>query len=181
MLKKVLRFTGLAAFALAWITVFLSIQRNTWFNFFKHALSDLGGPRAVDPWIYNVGLVATGAMASVYGVYLALVSTSKASIYASSFVFIAGIFLALVGVFPSGTRPHVFVSTWFFVQAWMAMLASAIDFLAKKEVTTGAVLLSLSVIGPVGALLIRWPSVALLEVYGVILIGVYIVTLTKRY
>ncbi|MEM4984919.1 MAG: DUF998 domain-containing protein, partial [Sulfolobales archaeon] len=58
------RLTGLIAVFSAWTTIFLSVSKNPWFNVFKHALSDLGGPRAVDPWIYNVGLIVTGALAS---------------------------------------------------------------------------------------------------------------------
>lgn len=165
----------------AWITIFLSVSKNPWFNVFKHALSDLGGPRAVDPWIYNVGLIVTGALASTYATYLAKTSTSKISTYASSFIFIAGIFLALIGLFPSGTHPHVFVSTWFFIQMWMALVASTIDFLFKKQLIPGLTLLSLSTIGPLGALLVKWPSVALLEIYGIIIINAYVTVLTRKF
>ncbi|MEM2826282.1 MAG: DUF998 domain-containing protein [Sulfolobales archaeon] len=175
------RLTGLIAVFSAWITIFLSVSKNPWFNVFKHALSDLGGPRAVDPWIYNVGLIVTGALASTYATYLAKTSTSKISTYASSFIFIAGIFLALIGLFPSGTRPHVFVSTWFFIQMWMALVASTIDFLFKKQLIPGLTLLSLSIIGPLGALLVKWPSVALLEIYGIIIINAYVTVLTRKF
>ncbi|MEM2752299.1 MAG: DUF998 domain-containing protein, partial [Sulfolobales archaeon] len=98
-----------------------------------------------------------------------------------SFIFIAGIFLALIGLFPSGTHPHVFVSTWFFIQMWMALVASTIDFLFKKQLIPGLTLLSLSIIGPLGALLIKWPSVALLEIYGIIIINAYVTVLTRKF
>ncbi|TDA35036.1 hypothetical protein DSO06_03645 [Candidatus Nezhaarchaeota archaeon WYZ-LMO8] len=175
------RLCGVAAVVLAWLVILLSINRNPWFDLFKHALSDLGGPRAFDPWIYNLGLLITGVIALIYALYLAYFSTGKVALYASAFVFIAGIFLALIGIFPSGTRPHTFVSSWFFVQMWMAILASSIDFLAKKKMFSGMILLSISIAGPLIALLIEWPSVALLEVYGIILIDAYIVVLTVNY
>ncbi|MCS7139908.1 MAG: DUF998 domain-containing protein [Candidatus Nezhaarchaeota archaeon] len=175
------RFSGVAAAVLAWIVIFLSISRNSWFDFFRHALSDLGGSRASDPWVYNVGLVITGILASIYALYLASKSTGKIAVYASAFIFIAGIFLALIGVFPSGTRPHTFVSTWFFIQMWMAVITSAISFLVEKEVKLGALLLMLSAVGLLGALLIDWPSVALLEVFGIILIDIYVITLTVKH
>jgi Predicted membrane protein len=38
-------------------------------------------------------------------------------------VFVAGLFLALIGIYHAGTRPHVFVSTWFFVQMDTALIA----------------------------------------------------------
>lgn len=178
MLKTAWRLCGITAAVSAWITISLSILRNPWFNVFKHALSDLGGPRAIDPWVYNVGLVITGVLTSIYALYAASASASKIAVYASSFIFIAGIFLVLIGVFPSGTRPHTFVSTWFFVQMWMAVVASAIDFLARKRLVLGTLLLALSAAGLLAALLIKWPSVALLEIYGAVLINVYVVVLT---
>lgn len=179
--KRVWRACGIGAAALAWFVILLSASRNPWFDLFKHALSDLGGPGAYDPWIYNVGLLATGIVVSIYALYLAYASTGKISLYASAFIFIAGIFLALIGVFPSGTRPHTFVSSWFFVQMWMAILVSSVDFLAKRRLLPGTVLLTISIVGPLGALLIKWPSVALLEIYGIILIDVYVIILTINY
>ncbi|MDW8010354.1 MAG: DUF998 domain-containing protein [Sulfolobales archaeon] len=178
---RVARFAGLAAATLAWVVILASAYRNPWFNLFKHALSDLGGPGAADPWIYNAGLVATGLVTSAYGLYLAAASLGRLATYASAFVFISGIFLSLIGVFPSGTRPHTFVSTWFFVQMWMAVLASSLDFLLRKRLASGLTTTAIAIGGPLGALLIDWPSVALLEIYGVILIDVYVIVLTLNY
>lgn len=188
LLKRAWGLSGLGAASLAWAAIFASAHRNPWFDVFRHALSDLGGPRAVDPWIYNTGyriynygLMASGALASAYALYLAFASRGKVAIYASAFMFIAGAFLALIGVFPSGTRPHTFVSSLFFAQVWMALLASSIDFLARRLLPSGAALLTISILGPLGVLLVRWPSVALLEVYGIVLIDAYIVILTVNY
>ncbi len=175
------RLTGVATAALAWIVIALAASRNPWFDVFRHALSDLGGPRATDPWVFNAGLIAAGALTCVYALYLTHASASKALTFASALVFVAGIFLALIGVFPSRTYPHVFVSVWFFVQMWMAMVAAAVDFLVRRELAPGAVLLGLSVVGPVGALAIEWPSVALLEIYGIVIIDALVVLMTLRY
>ncbi|MEM4468763.1 MAG: DUF998 domain-containing protein [Candidatus Nezhaarchaeales archaeon] len=176
--KVLWRMCGVSAAILAWLMILLSISRNSWFDLFKHALSDLGGPRAFDPWIYNAGLFVVGMITSIYALYLAYSSTSKIALYASAFLFIAGIFLALIGVFPSGTRPHTFVSSWFFAQMWMAMLTSSTDFLLKRKLLSGTALLLISIVGPLCVPMIEWPSVALLEVYGIILIDVYVIILT---
>ncbi|MCX8205120.1 MAG: DUF998 domain-containing protein [Candidatus Nezhaarchaeota archaeon] len=169
------------AAAAAWVTIFISAYRNPWFDALKHALSDLGGPGATDPWIYNYGLVLTGAVVLVYAFYLAHRSSTKPMTYSSAFIFMAGLFLALIGVFPSGTRPHTFVSTWFFVQMWMAMASTTIDLVLRGALAHGLALLALSILGPAGALLVEWPSAALLEVYGVALIDVYVVILALKY
>ncbi|MEM4570516.1 MAG: DUF998 domain-containing protein [Desulfurococcaceae archaeon] len=176
------RYTGLIAVVLAWIVIAVSIAYNPWFNLFKYALSDLGDPRRANlPWIYNTGLIATGAVASVYSFYLAYRSTSKIHTFASAQVFVAGLFLALIGVFPSGTRPHVFVSVWFFIQMWLALLATLTGMVVEQRKTHATLLGLLAVIGPTGALLVKWPSVAILEIYGIIIINIYVAVLTKTF
>lgn len=180
-LYSIWRFTGVAAAILAWIIIALSISQNPWFNIHRHALSDLGDPKANKPWIYNIGLITIGIMMCIYSIYLTYTAGNKAHTYASALFFIAGIFLALIGVYPSGTRPHTFVSTWFFIQIWLAIIASAIGMAIDREIINGVVLGVIAVIGPLGALAIKWPSVALQEIYGVILIDIYAIILTTHF
>jgi len=168
------RFTGIAAAILAWVVIVLSILQNPWFNVYRHALSDLGGPKASRPWIYNVGLMVVGVVACLYSFYLTYRAASKVHVYASALLFIAGVFLALIGVYPSGTRPHTFVSTWFFIQMWLAVIASAVGMALDGRTVDSAILSAIAIAGPLGAVSIKWPSVALLEIYGVILIDIYI-------
>lgn len=178
------RFVGVIAIALAWIIIAISSALNPWFSISKHALSDLGGPKAENPWIYNYGLIVVGVLTCTYSLYLGYKAKEIAHIYASAFIFIAGIFLALIGVFPSSTRPHTFVSTWFFVQMWMAMMASAIGFV-RSEKALGTALLTLTIVAPLVASLVEasigWPSVAILEIYGIIILDIYVITLTLRF
>jgi len=175
------RFCGVVAAILAWIVIALAVSRNPWFNVFKHALSDLGDLKgANDPWIYNVGLIVTGVITCIYSLYIAYTSNNKVLVFASALLFVAGIFLALIGVYPAGTRPHTFVSTWFFIQMLLAIIAIAIGFTVEKALLHAAILWIISVIGPLGAILIKWPSVALQEIYGIILIDIAIVTITTK-
>lgn len=180
-MARLLRLAGLAAVVLAWAVIALSALRNPWFDLLEHAFSDLGGPGARDPWLYNYGLVATGSLTCVYSLYLAWRAGRKAHIFASAFLFVAGLFLALIGVFPASTRPHTFVSTWFFVQAWMAMVASAVGLARDGARARAALLWAMAVAGPLGALLVDWPSVAILETYGIAIVDVYVVVLTTRF
>ncbi|WP_243676060.1 DUF998 domain-containing protein [Vulcanisaeta distributa] len=122
--KQFLTYTGIIAAVLAWLFIAISISVNPWFIFTKNAFSDLGGPYATDPpWIYNYGLIITSVFVDLYSINLLLVSRNKVEDFASAFVFIAGLFLALIGIYhEGGTRPHVFVSTWFFTQMDMALI-----------------------------------------------------------
>jgi hypothetical membrane protein len=175
------RFTGIAAAIIAWIVIAISISRNPWFDIYRHALSDLGDAKANKPWIYNIGLIIVGGIVCIYSLYLTFTTNSKAYVYTSALLFIAGLFLALIGIYPSGTRPHIFVSTWFFIQMWLAVIATAIGMAIERRVFYGAILAIVAVIGPIGAIFIKWPSVALQEVFGVILIDLYVVILTLNF
>lgn len=177
-LYGVWRFTGIMAAVSAWLIILLSISQNPWFDVYRHALSDLGDSRANKPWIYNIGLIVIGLITCIYSLYLTYITNSKAHIYASALLFIAGIFLALIGVYPSGTRPHTFISTWFFIQMWLALLATAIGMVIDGRTIYAIVLGTMAIIGPLGAIFIKWPSVALQEIFGIVLIDIYIIILT---
>lgn len=179
--KQLWRFTGLIAIILSWIIIIVSVYLNPWFNVYKHALSDLGGPKANLPWIYNVGLVVVGSIVCIYSLYLAYVVTDKLYAFSSALMFIAGIFLALIGLFPSGTKPHDFVSLWFFVQIWLSLVAVAISMTKHRKIVHSSIMWIIAIIGPLGAILIKWPSVAILEIYGVILIDIYVAILTINF
>ncbi|MCG2870075.1 MAG: DUF998 domain-containing protein, partial [Vulcanisaeta sp.] len=124
--RGLIRYSGIIAVILAWVVIAVSISVNPWFVFTKNAFSDLGGPYATDPWIYNYGLIITSVFVDLYSINLLLTSRNKVESFASAFVFVAGLFLALIGIYHAGTRPHVFVSTWFFVQMDMALIALGI-------------------------------------------------------
>ncbi|NJE10491.1 DUF998 domain-containing protein [Thermococcus sp. MAR1] len=151
-----------------WLFVAWSISRNPWFSFWKNALSDLGGPEANSPWIYNCGLVVTAALILAFSVYLILSAVNKLQTVGSSYISISAIFLALIGVFHEGTSPHVFVSTYFFIQFFVGALFYGLG--SKKSLKSIAVILfSLAVVGA----FIRWPSTALLETYEILLLTLF--------
>jgi hypothetical protein len=77
LLRTLWRFCGVAAAVLAWIVIALAISANPWFDVFKHALSDLGGPSANMPQVYNFGLIATGIAICTYSLYIAYASKAR--------------------------------------------------------------------------------------------------------
>jgi len=181
-LEVIWRYSWLLGFSLFWVFLVLSISRNPWFDLRRHALSDLGDARrATDPWMYNAGLVVVGTVLCVYSLYVAYVSRGRLAVFSSALLFTAGLFLALVGVFPSGTRPHTFVSTWFFVQVWLSSIPLLVDSVRSRRPTYVASMASVSIIAPAVAYaveaLVGWPSVAILEVYGAVVVGLYLAVL----
>uniref|UniRef100_A0A7C4FFB8 DUF998 domain-containing protein n=1 Tax=Thermofilum pendens TaxID=2269 RepID=A0A7C4FFB8_THEPE len=167
---KALLLAGLSAFPAFHLVVALAVARNSWWSFWEHAFSDLGGPRAADPWVYNYGLVLLGVLLALFSLGLLSASRSNGAAFASGLYFTAGIFLALIGIYPSGTRPHTFVSTWFYAQSFLATLALGLALLHEKRRLPGAVLLLLSLSpAPLAYLvevLVGWPSVAAIEYFG---------------
>ncbi len=172
---------GPLAAAAAWLVIGASWLVNAdWFVFTRDAFSDLGGPGARMPWLYNLGLIAVGLMVVAYGACQALLHDSKAGVLGGGYMALAGVFLALIGVFPSGTRPHTFVSTWFFIQIDLALI-----LLAWATARLGGRLsrpaLALAVAAwPVAGIveaLIGWPSAAVLEAYGIIVIDLVVAAL----
>ncbi|MCG2879960.1 MAG: DUF998 domain-containing protein [Vulcanisaeta sp.] len=176
--RGLIRYSGIIAVILAWVVIAVSISVNPWFVFTKNAFSDLGGPYATDPWIYNYGLIITSVFVDLYSINLLLTSRNKVESFASAFVFVAGLFLALIGIYHAGTRPHVFVSTWFFVQMDMALIALGIGSLMGGDRGLGLFSLLLGVLAPIPALLIPWPSAATEEAYGIVIIDIWVVIRT---
>jgi hypothetical membrane protein len=120
---KAFRYCGILGGTVYWLFVAWGIHRNPWFSFFHNALSDLGSPEmAQAPWIYNYGLIVTAVLMFIFSVYLLLVAGTKVQTIGGAYISISAIFLALIGVFHAGTRPHGFVSTYFFIQFFMGGL-----------------------------------------------------------
>jgi len=169
-LTRALLLAGPSAFLAFHLVVALAAARNPWWSFWRHAFSDLGGPGAVDPWVYNYGLMLLGALLALFSLGLLAASRSRGAAFASGLYFTASIFLALIGAYPSGTRPHTFVSTWFYVQSLLATLALAAALLHEKRRGPGVALLLLGLTPlPLAYLveaLVGWPSVAALEYFG---------------
>jgi len=177
--RKIFRFTGLLASVLFWAVTSLAIIYNPWFSLMMHAFSDLGGSMANQPWIYNYGLMITGAVALMYAFALIEDARNKVEVVGGAFMFIAGVFLALIGIYPSGTKPHTFVSSWFFTQADLAMGTWGIGLVLENRKALGIASVAMGLLAPFAAVLIKWPSVAVLEAYGIILISAWIVLMLK--
>lgn len=157
-----------------WISIITSIVANPWFDLFRDALSDMGTSRSAVPWLYNAGLIISSVPLFLLSASVIACSITKLQVVSGSYLSISAIFLILIGLFPGGTRPHVFVSTYFFVQSFLAMVIIAVDALRRRAIWTGFSLLFIFILGLVGGL-IEWVSVALQEVYEILLLDISVV------
>jgi hypothetical membrane protein len=164
---RVLRYFGLMAAVSAWVVILTCIFINPWFNLFRNAFSDLGGPKATDPWIYNYGLVGVAVLVLAYSVQLAVLANNKLETMGSAFAMVASFFLALIGVYHEGTYPHVFVSTWFFVQFGVTIAFWGFGLLKRGRTRLGAANLVLLFVAAAVSIAVKWPSTATLEAWGI--------------
>lgn len=176
---------GPLAVAAAWVVIGAAWALNRdWFVFTRHAFSDLGGPRSCCPDLYNYGLITVGMLVVAYGACIAALAATRPGVVGGGYMALAGVFLALIGVFPAGTRHHVFVSTWFFVQADLALILASVDsVLGGYRLGKPALALSLAAF-PVAGLVeavAGWPSAAVLEAYGIVVIDAVVLALTPYY
>jgi hypothetical membrane protein len=176
---KPLRLAGVAGAILAWVVIYFAINHNPWFVFTEHAFSDLGGPIAEDAEIFNNGLIVLGGLFILYALTLIWDANNKVETVGGAFALMAGIFLALIGVYPSGTSPHTFVSIWFFVQADVAITVWGIGILLSGWDVFGLVFTCIGIVGPLIAVVATWPSIAVVEAYGITLIDVWVVLMLR--
>jgi len=174
--RNLARILGIALIPFFWLVAIISISQNTWFIFDVHAFSHLGAPDATSPWLYNYGLIICGALAVLYSIFITLDSENKFETTGGAFLFVAGVFLALIGVFHSGVPEHGFVTAWFFIQIDIAILAWGVGRGWRRY---GIVVLAMGTLGPLFACVIDWPSAALVDAYGIVLINAWLVLMQR--
>ena len=155
-----------------WVFTYVSIARNSWFDFFRDAFSDLGGSRASDPWIYYTSLVISSIALLPLSLHIIATSRNRIGVVSGSYFSVASIFLALIAIYPAGTRPHVFVSTWFFVQAFLSILIYGFSRVDNPKILIAS--LAIFVLAILGTLIKR-SSAACLETYEISLLTIFAV------
>lgn len=168
-IRCVMRVSGIIASAVFWVFTLVSIGYNEWFDFYRHAFSDLGGPRAINPWIYNGGLLIAAFFVLLLSLDMIIVSRTKVGVIGASYLSVSGLFLAMIGVFPAGTYPHRFVSTWFFVQAFIGFLVYGLGEFRRSPGYLAAVI-AIFMASLLGAAIVKWPSAATIEAYEITLL-----------
>ena len=172
-----LKYLGVASGISGWLVILAAIMVNPWFVFTEDAFSDLGGRLSAYPWVFNNGMMFTGLLIMVYGVYLTSISLNQSMKIGSWFTVVSGLALFLIGLYPTGTSPHFLVSVWFFGQTDLAIGAWGLGLRDRFEV--GWLFLVMSVMGPIGAILVPWPSTAVVEAYGIVLMNIWVVLMTR--
>ncbi len=177
-LTSYLRYSGLLSFATAYVFIIISILINPWFNLFKNALSDLGRVGLENSYVFNTGLILAGLISLTYVPSLLNFFKSRIGCMSVGVFLVAILHLILIGVFPEGTRPHGFVSYEFFVLMTISLFLVGVSLIVERLSRYGLILIMLFLLSLIGSLSITWPSIALLELYNIVLYNVGVAILT---
>ena len=193
---------GIASPIIGILAVLVSIYFSPWFEWPTHALSDLGvkqegrlisefaqeGDTQIATWTFNGGMIVAGLLIAIF------VSSTRKTIpdnlinkIAYSLIFIGGINLALVGVFPysvSGTI-HLIVALIYFIFTPIGLIMIGVERRTRDKnfaiFSIGSGIVSLVVIGgavlgilgtPIGTI---YPEgVAIPEFIEAVILGIWI-------
>ena len=107
--------SGLLALATALGSILAATVRSPSFSWATDALSNLGAAGEPTAWLFNGGLIAGGALGLPFAHRLWRRSETRASRLGAAIFAIGFVCLALVGVFPIGTRLHLPAAIAFFL------------------------------------------------------------------
>ncbi len=128
------------------------IANREWFTWADHALSDLGGPAASYPNIFNVGLIVTGVLGLIFALSIYRMVEENIGFLGVSLFSASTVFLILTGLFPTGRAPHFFVSVAFFALAAAGMWVIGLDQLMDVAEPVWGIFLISSVLLTIAAI-----------------------------
>ncbi|MEM0130122.1 MAG: DUF998 domain-containing protein [Thermoplasmatales archaeon] len=172
---KLAALFGILGIVSAWLTIAISLYLNPWFSLEANALSDLGGgnitanghPAPALPVVYNGGLIITSILLVIFASLMVSISKNRIEGTGFSFFIIAGIFLALIGIYHEGTYPHDFVSIWFFILASISYGTISIGVMKRGDLIPGSLTFVTLLASWVIYTLVPWQSVAEGEIFGI--------------
>lgn len=181
---KLLKYSGLFAIIAFVSSIAISANFNSWFSIFENAFSDLGGSRVNMPYIFNFGLIVFGFFMLLFSIYAIYISSNKVETVSGSFMIIASFYFMLIGVFPYDFNPfwaHVFVALSSFLIGYLSVIVWGIGSLLAGKRRLGLILLLLSIFSPFAVSFFSRYSAALVESYGILVLAVWIFSITFFY
>ena len=176
--------TGIFSLLIALATIAACWILNPWFNFWRDAFSDFGVHSACCPWLYNDGLMVSSIFLALFSLFILKLSEHKLESFSSGLLFTSSIFLALIGIFHGGTRPHTFVSIWFFIETFLSFMVLGISLYLLGDLR-GVLVAVISGSAPFIAIIVDifhgWSSAAMAEAAGIAVIAISLAAVTEHY
>ena len=165
-------YLGIIAPIIAFSFIGVAIVTHSWFSFQHNALSDLGNPDVEMSWIFNGGLIITGALGFLFALDL-IGRLNGAERIGAAILAGAMIFLSLIGIFPKGYALHSSSAVSFYLLSAIAMIIFAMVWMAATERRVyGICTIILVAVGLAIIVIPKWDGVAIPETAGAIIIFV---------
>jgi hypothetical membrane protein len=173
-MNKLYALCGIFSPLIAGISIITAIYIHD-FQFTGNALSDMGRVGLEKNYIFNGGLILSGIVGLIFGLYLFTNLVKNEKIPGGVFID-AAFLLICIGLFPEGTKPHFIVSVGFFLLALIAILGMGILFLKRKG-NLGVFSIGGALLAVLGAFVPRWEGVAIPETIGAFFICLWMGTI----
>jgi len=141
-------------------------------------LSQLGSVSRPYSYIYNTGLTLAGMLLGIYSVSLMGITKSRISAFASGIFLLASAHLMGVAIFASEVDVHAFASGEFFGLTSLVIIFFGIALLSDGYRKHGVLSIAYFILGWGGSIFLDFPSNAFLEIYNLVLMSIWVVTLT---
>ncbi len=152
------RLLGVASALLPYLFILVSIAESPWFNIYNNALSDLGNyQNAPVAYVYNSGLMVGGVLIILFSCLVCYYNRKRSFYTWAALLGAAGVFLALIGVFPENAGAiHGELSVGFFALIAISLLVFSYLSWPVGSPGTGALALVLG-IASVIVWTVQWP------------------------
>jgi len=189
-LRTLSAYAGVAAAAVAFLSIGVAAALSPWFSLTGNALSDLGRrPRRLSP-VFNAGLTVGGALGAVFVARIALDERDVASRLGQVLLCGAMLSLSVVGLVPAGDPSglHGPAAVAFFVLLTYGLAVDGTATVLAGRGRDGLIYLWLAlanvtgwgVYAAVAAVTEPSPGVALPELVGAVSLAVWTVLKTRR-
>jgi hypothetical membrane protein len=161
-IEKLLKFGGLCGILMPIVaisSILLATNNASWFRWDYHCLSNLGvdGTPAI---IFNTGIIISGVLAVIFGIFLINVLPKSILSIIGSFIFIlSAILLTGIGIFPETTGDlHMITSFGFYILVAFAILIIGIAII-KSSIPLAIFMILMAFVIPL-TFFVPWPKVS---------------------
>ncbi|PTD94721.1 hypothetical protein C9439_01010 [archaeon SCG-AAA382B04] len=160
---------GISSILVLLVSLAVSISQNNWFVWTKNALSDLGGPEATNPWIFNFGLIIAGLLGMLYFSKISSRTKNRFQKIGLTTIILDLFLLILVGVFSIESPLHYPLSVSFFAVLVIGALIFGIGELEVSK-NKGITYISITILSLISSIIIlnTFEGIAIAEIHAVI-------------